>query len=134
MDTTAEITEIGARWAQAEQAGDTDALDALSTDDFTLVGPVGFVLGKQQWLGRYRGGGLRTESLEWDEVQVRDYGAAAVAVGRQTQRAEFQGNRADGQFRTTHVFVRDAEGAWKLASLHIGMLGGPPPFLSGGPR
>jgi len=128
MDTTTEITQIGARWARAEQAGDTEALDALSTEDFTLVGPVGFVLDKQQWLGRYRGGGLVTESLVWDEVEVHDHGAAAVAIGRQTQRATFQGNRVDGQFRTTHVFVRDAGGAWKLASLHVGMLGGPPPF------
>ena len=133
MDTTTEITEIGARWAQAEQAGDTEALDALSTDDFTLVGPVGFVLGKEQWLARYRGGGLVTESLVWDEVQVHDHGAAAVAIGRQTQRATFQGGRADGEFRTTHVFVRDADGAWKLAGIHVGMLGGPPPFLAGGP-
>jgi ketosteroid isomerase-like protein len=132
METTAEITEIGARWAEAERNGDAETLDALSTDDFTLVGPVGFVLPKEQWLARYRGGGLVTESLVWDEVAVRDYGAAAIAIGRQTQRAEFQGNRADGQFRTTHVFVRDPDGAWKLAGLHVGMLGGPPPFLSGG--
>jgi ketosteroid isomerase-like protein len=132
MDTTAEITEIGARWAQAEQDGDTEALDALAADGFVLVGPVGFVLDRQQWLGRFRGG-LTVESLGWDEVEVHDHGAAAVAIGRQTQRASFGGNRADGQFRTTHVFVRDAAGAWKLASLHVGMLGGPPPFLSGGP-
>ena len=30
--------------------------------------------------------------------------------------------------RTTHVFVHGADGSWKLAGLHVGMLGGPPPF------
>ena len=134
MDTTAEIIEIGTRWAQAEQAGDTATLDALAADGFTLVGPVGFVLDRQQWVGRYLGGALVTESLVWDEVQVHDHGAAVVAIGRQTQKATFQGNRADGRFRTTHVFVRDAAGAWKLASLHVGILGGPPPFLTGAPQ
>jgi ketosteroid isomerase-like protein len=128
MDITTEIQEVGARWADAEQRGDVPALDALTTDDFTLVGPVGFVLGKQQWLDRYRGGDLRTESLSWDEVAVRDYGDAAVAIGKQTQRAEYRGQRADGEFRTTHVFVRASDGSWKLAGLHVGMLGGPPPF------
>jgi ketosteroid isomerase-like protein len=131
MTTAEEIQEIGKRWTDAEQRADVDALDALTTDDFTLVGPVGFVLDKQQWLGRYRSGAFRTDSLSWDEVAVRDYGSAAVAVGKQTQRAEFQGQRADGEFRTTHVFVKDGD-RWLLAGQHVGMLGGPPPFLAGG--
>ena len=131
MTTEAEILQIGVRWTDAEQRADVDALDALSTDDFTLVGPVGFVLDKQQWLDRYRSGAFRTDSLSWDEVSVRDYGTAAVAIGKQTQRAEFQGQRADGEFRTTHVFVKSGD-RWLLAGLHVGMLGGPPPFLAGG--
>lgn len=131
MTTTDDILQSGARWAEAEQRGDVDALDALTTDDFTLVGPVGFVLDKQQWLGRYRSGAFRTDSLSWDEVTVRDYGSAAVAIGKQTQRAEFQGQRADGEFRTTHVFVTDGD-RWLLAGVHVGMLGGPPPFPAGG--
>jgi ketosteroid isomerase-like protein len=132
MDITTEIAEWGARWTDAEERGDTAALDALTTDDFTLVGPVGFVLTKEQWLDRYRIGAFRTDSLSWDEVAVRDYGDAAVAVGKQTQRAEYQGTRADGEFRTTHMFVRGADGTWRMAGLHIGMLGGPPPFPAGG--
>jgi ketosteroid isomerase-like protein len=132
MDITVEIAEWGTRWTDAEERGDTGTLAELTTDDFTLVGPVGFVLGKQQWLDRYASGSFRTDSLSWDEVAVRDYGDAAVAVGKQTQRAEFQGNRADGEFRTTHVFVRGADGTWRMAGLHIGMLGGPPPFERSG--
>ena len=51
-----EIRELGRRWADAEQRGDADALSALAVEDFTLVGPLGFVLDKQQWLDRYRSG------------------------------------------------------------------------------
>ncbi|MGH3376434.1 MAG: hypothetical protein ACRDP6_17015 [Actinoallomurus sp.] len=45
MEHTTEhrIRELGSRWAEAEQCGDVEALGALSTDDFTLVGPLGFV-------------------------------------------------------------------------------------------
>ncbi|GEL20676.1 nuclear transport factor 2 family protein [Pseudonocardia asaccharolytica] len=125
--TVEEIHELGRRWAEAEQRGDTPSLDAMTTDDFTLVGPLGFVLDRGQWLQRYRGGELVTRSLVWNEVEVRDYGDAAVAVGRHTQQASYQGNPVDGQFRATHVAVR-RDGRWLLAGIHLSPIGGPPPF------
>jgi ketosteroid isomerase-like protein len=126
-NTEQRIRELGSRWAEAEQRGDVDTLDMLSTDDFTLVGPLGFVLDKQQWLDRYRTGALVTHSLVWDEIEVRDYGDAAVAIGRHSQRAEYQGNTADGRFRITHVAIRRGDD-WLLAGVHLSPLGGPPPF------
>ena len=80
-DTRAEILAIGTRWASAEQSADTAALDELTAPDFRLVGPFGFVLDKAQWLDRYAPGGLVTSSLTWDEVQVRDFGGTAIAIG-----------------------------------------------------
>ena len=68
--THAEILALGARWADAEQHGDTATLDELSVTDFRLVGPFGFVLDKAQWLDRYRSGTLVTSSLVWDDVTV----------------------------------------------------------------
>ena len=117
-DTRNHILALGARWAQAEQDGDTTALDELAAADFRLVGPFGFVLDKRQWLDRYSDGGLVTRSLVWDEVDVRDFGDTAIAIGRQTQQASYRGRPAHGQFRITHVFVRDA-GRWVLASVHL---------------
>ena len=125
--TEQQIHEFGQRWVRAETGADTAALDALSTDDFTLVGPLGFVLDKSQWLLRYRSGDLVTEQLVWDEVAVRDYGTAALAVGRHTQRASYRGNPANGSFRSTHVLVRDEDG-WRLAGIQLSPIGGPPPF------
>jgi ketosteroid isomerase-like protein len=114
----AEILALGARWAEAEQRADTATLNELAVADFRLVGPFGFVLDKAQWLDRYQSGALVTSSLVWDEVTVRDFGDTAVAIGRQTQRASYQGQPADGQFRVTQVFVHDG-GRWALASLHL---------------
>jgi ketosteroid isomerase-like protein len=108
-------------------SGDVDTLAELSTDDFTLVGPLGFVLDRSQWLQRYRTGELATTELTWDEVTVRDYGETAVAVGRHTQRATFTGHPANGSFRATHVAVRRPDG-WRLAGMHLSPIGGPPPF------
>ncbi|MGA8116699.1 MAG: nuclear transport factor 2 family protein [Actinocatenispora sp.] len=125
--TDEQIRDLARRWVEAEEAADVATLDGLSTEDFTLVGPVGFVLDKQQWLDRYRGGALVTRSLAWDDLTVREYGDAAVVVGLHTQRAEHQGNPVNGQFRGTHIVVR-AGGDWLLAGVHLSPVGGPPPF------
>jgi ketosteroid isomerase-like protein len=124
-DITTDVHELGRRWAEAEQRGDTQVLDALTTDDFTLVGPLGFVLDKGQWLDRYRSGNLVTSSLVLDEVRVRDYGRAAVAIGRHTQEAAHQGRHMDGQFRITLVAVRPDD-RWLLAGLHLSPIAAPP--------
>jgi ketosteroid isomerase-like protein len=131
MSTPETIRELGERWARAEVSGDTATLETLSTDDFTLVGPLGFVLDKRQWLARYPGGGLVTHELTWDELSIREYGDAAVVVGRHTQRAAYRGNPADGAFRGTHLLVR-RDGRWRLAGIHLSPIGGPPPFAARG--
>ena len=125
--TTEQISELGRRWAEAEQRGDAAALDAMSTSDFTLVGPLGFVLDHNQWLDRYRSGDLVTGNLIWNDVHVRDYGDAAVAVGVHTQQASYRGRPADGRFRTTHLAIR-RNGHWLLAGIDLSPIGGPPPF------
>jgi ketosteroid isomerase-like protein len=128
MSTIEQIRELGRRWAEAEQRGDADTLETLAAEDFTLVGPVGFVLNRQQWLDRYRTSrDLKLESLDWDEVEVREYGSTAVAVGVHSQRGEFQGHRVDGRFRATHIAVRRGD-EWLLAGMHLSPIGGPPPF------
>ena len=52
----ADIEELGKRWVKAELDGDTDAMDSLAHNDFLLVGPLGFILDKAQWLERYSSG------------------------------------------------------------------------------
>jgi ketosteroid isomerase-like protein len=131
-DTRAEILAIGAQWAEAERSADTTVLAGLAADDFRLVGPFGFVLDKTQWLGRYAPGALVTSSLTWDDVEVRDFGQTAIAIGRQTQQATYQGRPSDGQFRVTHVFVRDQD-RWQLASLHLSLAAPPAPPGPPGP-
>ncbi|QRP49907.1 nuclear transport factor 2 family protein [Amycolatopsis sp. FDAARGOS 1241] len=131
MSTTEDIQELGKRWVAAETAGDTEALDTLATGDFALVGPLGFVLDREQWLGRYRSGALVTHELDWRDVAVREHGDTAIAIGVHDQKASHQGNSVDGQFRATHVLVRE-DGRWLLAGMHLSPLGAPPAFARGG--
>jgi hypothetical protein len=78
----------------------------LLTDEFLGVGPKGFVLNKQQWLGRFPGG-LKYETIELAETQVKSYGTAAVVVTKQSQKGTFSGQRADGIFRMTQTWIQN---------------------------
>jgi ketosteroid isomerase-like protein len=129
--TEEQVKALGRRWADAEVRGDTEALGALVTDGFRLVGPVGFVLDRPQWLERYRTGELVTKTLDWHDVEVREFGDTAIAVGVHEQTASFKGTPADGKFRATHVLVREGDG-WRLAGIHLSAIGGPPPFTQAG--
>jgi ketosteroid isomerase-like protein len=112
--TREQVLSLAQAWADAEQRGDVDFLARNLVDDFVGVGPRGFLLTKEQWLARYRSGELRNESFALEEVAVRVYGEAAVAVGIQDQRTSFQGRDASGRFRATLIVVRQA-GRWLIA-------------------
>ena len=89
--TTDEISKLLEGFAEAQRLSDLDALSQLLTDDFKLVGPLGFVVPKQQWLEQFRTGALQIESLEWDEVEIRTYAYAgfAIAIGSRARRFSF---------------------------------------------
>ena len=114
---TDQVLGLGRQWAAAERSGDVDGLGPLLADDFLLVGPLGFVLDKAQYLGSRRSGDLKHDSLVWEDVRVRVYGAAAVAVGSQTQRSTYQGRDASGRFRVTQIAVQQPRG-WAIVGLH----------------
>jgi len=116
------IEELEERWVQAEVAGDVSTLDAMAAEDFRLVGPFGFVLDKEQWLERYRGGDLVTTRLEWRETQIRELGDTALVIGIHDQRATYRGTPSDGQFRSTHIWVR-SDGDWQLAGTQLSPIG-----------
>jgi ketosteroid isomerase-like protein len=124
-----DLAELDQAVARAEVDADVTTLQALSTEDFTLVGPVGFVLDKEQWLDRYRSGNLRTRELAFEDAVTRVYGDTAVRIGRHVQQAEFQGRRIDGELRATHIAVRSGD-RWRLAGIHLSPIGGQPPFTA----
>jgi len=82
------------------------------------------VLDKEQWIEQRRSGALQVSELRWDEVDVRDYGDTAVAIGHQSQEATYQGHPAGGEFRVTQLAVR-RNGGWALAGMHLSPIAQP---------
>ncbi|WP_405875828.1 MULTISPECIES: nuclear transport factor 2 family protein [unclassified Streptomyces] len=114
------VLDLVHSWTQGEEKNDAGHVDALLTDDFAGVGPLGFVLGRKQWLERYRKG-LVNRAFTVQDPQVRDYGAAAVVVGVLAQETSLGGEDKSDRFRVTLLAVRQDDG-WRLAHLHIGAL------------
>ena len=125
--TAQEVAQLVDTWATAEFRGDTAFLEQCLADDFVGIGPLGFLLSKQEWLARHQGGGMKYDVHSLDESRVRVYPEAAIVIGRLTQQATYQGNPMNVQMRTTLVFVRQQE-QWQLAGLHFCNIGQPPPF------
>jgi ketosteroid isomerase-like protein len=124
--TRSEIKDLLARFAQAQRLSDIDDLSELLTDDFKLVGPLGFVVPKQDWLEQFRTGMLQIQSLEWDEIDIRTHAYAyfAIAIGRLTQAATYARKPADGQFRVTAIAIGHGT-SWHLAGTHYSPLAAP---------
>ena len=122
-----DIETLGREWATAELRADVPALTSMLTDNFIGIGPLGFMLTKQEWLDRHQSGDLIYDAVDLDQVTVRVYAGAALLIGRQVQKAAHRGNRVDAELRTTLVFVQQL-GQWRLAGLHFSPIGQPPPF------
>ncbi len=134
-DVSENLTELTERWAQAEEGGDVEALRELLVDDFVGVGPLGFILTKEQWLQRHQSGILKYASYQVTDLQPRVYGDAAVVVGVMNQDGTFDNHPVPGQFRATHIFVNQG-GTWHAAGWHISPMGqtGFQPPSQQGPR
>jgi ketosteroid isomerase-like protein len=129
QDQLGQLQKLGEDWAAAELRGDTASLGRMLAEDFVAVGPRGFMLSREQWLSRHGSGSLTYKTFEWDEVEVRVHGNAAVMIGRQTASAVYQDgdvrHEIENQFRTTLIFVEE-QGRWLLLGLQLSTIAGPP--------
>ena len=121
-----EVARLADAWATAELQSDTAFLERLLSVDFVGIGPLGFLLTKQEWIAWLESGDLKHEVLTLNEVMVRVYNDAAIVICRLVQDATYRGTPILAQLRTTLVFVRH-KGQWQLAGLHECNIGQPPP-------
>ena len=117
--TEAELLVLAEDVRKAELRGDVAFLDRVLTADFVGIGPRGFVLTKEAWLGRHRSGDLKYKSLERDEMALRTYTDAAILTSREMGKTFYKGQEVPvGALRATHTFVRRG-GSWRLAGVQL---------------
>lgn len=112
-----EVTAFLAEWTRAEQGGDTAVLDRRLVGDFLGVGPLGFILSKQDWLERYARG-LHYDAFSLDDAQVRVYGDTAVSSANRTSRAPTEAIRfrLARSARRSYSSTSRASGGWRAAT------------------
>ena len=120
-----EIDQLEEVWRNAVLNGNTVAMDALLADDYMAITASGTLQTKEQALANLRAGRMHFKALNISDRKVRFYGTTAVV----TSLAEAQGTNAEGDFsgsfRYTCVYVRDAQGAWKIVSFEASKIRGP---------
>ncbi len=129
------IDSFLAVWTEAERTGNTDRIEALLTDDFYAVGPLGFVLPKPAWLARHRLGDLIYETFDLEEVDTHFLEQVAVVTARHVTRGTYQGHPIPEAVRATLVLVPD-KGDWRLAVIHMSFIAGTAgaPSIPGAPK
>jgi ketosteroid isomerase-like protein len=111
-----EIDQLEDTWRTAMLKGDINTMDSLLADDYMAITPSGTLQTKEESLASIRSGGMHFTSLDISDRKVRIYGGTAVV----TSLADVQGTTSTGNlsgaYRYTRVYVRDAQGAWKIVS------------------
>ena len=115
-DARHEIVGLENAWRDAVLNSDTNAMGALLADDYMAITASGTLQTKQEVLANLHTRRVHITSLLFSDRKVRFYGKTAVV----TSIAEVQGANAEGDlsgsFRYTRVYVRDAQGKWKIVS------------------
>ena len=122
MTGSAEVRELLVRWAEAVRNRDIRFLERLLAPEFTLTtgrmpNPV---RGRDEYLeiteSRYE-----VSEFEFDQIEVLDYGDAAVVRSRNRQRGSMDGEDRSQAFLMTDVFVL-IEGRWLAVTRHVSPL------------
>jgi ketosteroid isomerase-like protein len=111
-----EIDHLEDSWRDAVMMSNAAQLDKLLADDFLGITAFGTVQTKEETLASLRTGRMKFTTLAISDRKVRFYGTTALV----TSVADVQGSTSDGDlsgnFRYTHVYVRDPQGMWKIVS------------------
>ena len=111
-----EIFQLEEAWRIAVLKADIPALDALLADDYMAITPNGTLQSKEQALANLRTGATHFTALEISDRKVRFYGTTALVTSRADASGTTAGGDFSGSYRYTRVYVRNAEGKWKIVS------------------
>ena len=111
----AEILAIEDQWATAIERQDGAALERIAAEDFRFMEEDGRLVDRAEYIAARSHNPDNVESAVQDEIEVRQYGDAAIATGRSIIHGTRAGVPFVYRFRWTDVYVR-REGRWQAVS------------------
>ena len=110
-----EILAIEEQWAAAIERQDAAAFDRLAGEDFRFIEEDGRMLNRAQYIAARSNNPEKVESAVQDEIEVRQYGDAAIATGRSVIHGTRDGVPFIHRFGWTDVYIRRAR-RWQAVS------------------
>ena len=111
------VLDLVGRWARAELDGDVAAFDELLAPEFVGIGPVGFVLDREQWVHRHRAG-VKNDEFAVEEPHVRAFGDTVLVEGVQRQVTTAMGRDTSGSFRVVVAATR-RDDRWVIVNIQL---------------
>lgn len=114
--TEQELIGLNRELIQALERGDKSVAERIYADDFVRVTTQGEVLTKAQVLASLKApaAGVKV-SYDSENIQVFDYGDAAVMVYLSIRHTDNKGEKSDFHYRVTDTFVK-RDGRWRKAA------------------
>ena len=113
---TNELAGAPARLVTALIERDTAALKALVDPDCRIVGPKGFLIDTDEWIGVHTSGIYEQVALEQLEADVVVHGDSAVRCEIQRSECTFQGETITGLFRVMSLWQQRG-GDWRMVGV-----------------
>jgi uncharacterized protein (TIGR02246 family) len=95
---------------------DWQTLNDLVAPDARIVGPKGFIIGRDTWIGVHEESQYQQVRLETSETEVNTYDNAGVRFDVVDSECTYRGETITGRFRVSHTWVTD-DGKWQLAAV-----------------
>ena len=114
MDET--VRTLQDRVNAALLASDWQTLNELIAPDARIIGPKGFIIDRNTWIGVHRDSQYQQIRLEPTETDVRTYDNAGIRFDVLESECKYHGETIAGRFRVSQVWVT-SHGNWQLAAV-----------------
>jgi ketosteroid isomerase-like protein len=124
-DPKHQVEKLEQGWRTAQLNNDVDAMDRLLSDDYVGITMNGQVVTKMQQLDRIRHRTLMLTKIDLDDIKVKLTGPTAIVTGKAEVEGSNDGEPMHGTYRYMRVYMRTANGAWKITNVEVTRVGEP---------
>jgi ketosteroid isomerase-like protein len=122
-----DVDQLEDEWRDAVLNSNTKVMDSLLAVDYMGITASGTLQSRDETLQSLTSGKLKFSQLDLSDRKVRFYGTTAVVTSLANISATTPDGKVIGDYRYTHVYVRDAQGDWKIVSFEASRVREPGP-------
>jgi ketosteroid isomerase-like protein len=122
-----DIDQLEDEWRDAVLSSNTKVMDSLLAVDYMGITASGTLQSRDETLQSLSSGKTHFTLLNISDQKVRFYATTAVVTSLANIQATTPEGKVIGNYRYTHVYVRDPQGDWKIVSFEASRVREPGP-------